>query len=204
MRSDFFHAFSILWLHLLCARIVLAGQLCASNIPRRVPQSPSARLPIQLIPSTSKNVGPHGIHGVLMDINGVCYMNDPWRFLPFQGRSRYLRDKAAGTSKAQRIPKLSRPSHLEALRQVASSAGHWWAHNTFLTDKVNSDIQWHLDTDKALSWPEGLTSAELFAAEVEPHHGALSCLAYINADFYKASILRNEKCCSWVSNVVKG
>lgn len=77
-----FHAFSILWLHLLFARIVLAGQLCASNILRRVPQNPSARLPIQLIPSTSKNVGPHGIHGihgVLMVYSGVCvcYTNDP-------------------------------------------------------------------------------------------------------------------------------
>lgn len=109
----------------------------------------------------------------------------PLKALPFQRRSRYLRDKAAGSStkrdrtlKAQRIPKLSRLSHLEALRQVASSAGHWWAHNTFPADKVNSDIQWHLETDKALSWPEGLASAELFATEVEPHHAVLSCLAY--------------------------
>lgn len=135
-----FHAFSILWLHLLFARIVLAGQLCASNILRRVPQNPSARLPIQLIPSTSKNVGPHGIHGihgVLMVYSGVCVLHErPLKAFAFPGqKSLPARSSETEHRRLQGSPSCQgwRPSHLEALRQVASSAGHWWVHNTFPT-----------------------------------------------------------------------
>lgn len=72
-------------------------------------------------------------------INGVkwCVLHEwPLKAFAFPGqKSLPARSSETEHRRLQGSPSCQgrRPSHLEALRQVASSAGHWWAHNTFPT-----------------------------------------------------------------------